>query len=331
MQSTVQQVCRTPVRPTQNKKKRHHSVLVEVSPNAANDVDASRREGTATVTPQAADPHARARGARDAGSELPTQARLSLSPIQLNGRRRPIRQRVFYPSETTSIHSSIHWKWQDADGKPTKSGKALEKALKDAVLEETMKDKTNGRSKNRRINLELDSKLIWNLLAFVHPTRHTKTRAQALVDCVFDVLPLLYRDPENFEEILLIGCRKFLRKHVTKAWKFQKTIDTIPTGGLNYGSCNAIRVGVEELPPRGMGVIPSGRTIARAAKELEMVASSGSFGFGIKKKDTEVGPVFSFDFKKVTRAVLKAYGLEEAAKTGSNSKPVLFCWSMDQC
>ena len=56
---------------------------MEVSPNIANDVDAPRREGTATVAAQAA-PHVRASGARDAGSELPTQAGLSLLAIQLN-------------------------------------------------------------------------------------------------------------------------------------------------------------------------------------------------------------------------------------------------------
>ena len=318
MQKSVQQgVSITPLRRTQNKRKRSHSVPVEVSPNV---VGVATRETTAAVTPL----RGQARKDRDEGSEFFSQgaAAAALPPIPLNGSR----QKVFFPSESTLIHSSIHWKWQGVNGKPTKLGKALDNALKDAVEEETMKDKTNGMAKNRKINLELDSKLIWNLLAFVHPTRQTKTRAQALVDCVFEVLPLLY--PEHFGEALLHGCRKYLRKHVTKAWKFQKTIDTIPTGGLNYGSCNAIRKGVEELPPRSMGVIPSGQTIARAAKELELVAS-GRFGFDIKKKETEVGPVFSFDLKKVTRAVLRAYGLEELAQTGSTSKPVLFCWSMD--
>ena len=96
----------------------------------------------------------------------------------------------------------------------------MDKALEAAVLEETMKDKTNGRAKNRNINLEIEAKLIWQLQCFVHPTRQTKTRAKALIDCIFEVFPELY--PDLFKDALVEGSRKYLRKHVTKANKFSE-------------------------------------------------------------------------------------------------------------
>ena len=67
IQKSVQQgVCITPLRRTQNKRKRSHSVLVEVSPNV---VGVATRETTAAVTPL----RGQARKDRDEGSEFFSQ------------------------------------------------------------------------------------------------------------------------------------------------------------------------------------------------------------------------------------------------------------------
>jgi hypothetical protein len=137
------------------------------------------------------------------------------------------------------VYSSVHWKWR------SNQGKSLDKGLMMVVNDEMSRKKTGVSKKKRAIDLDTLAVLLWALLGFVYSSRFLKTRAEALVRCVFHVMMNLY--PELFKDILMKESRAFLRKHVMHAYKIQRTIDTEPTGGLNYGSIEGIRKGVEEL------------------------------------------------------------------------------------
>jgi hypothetical protein len=122
-------------------------------------------------------------------------------------------------------------------------------------------------------------------------------------------------------------CRGFIREHVTCAYKFQRTIDTQPTGGLNYGSIESIRKGVEELSCYEIGSIPSSATIPRCARQLERHAAIED-GLEIQEQSTAPGPVFSFKIFNFIQTILKGFGLDVNARTGSLSSPVLICWTL---
>jgi hypothetical protein len=218
------------------------------------------------------------------------------------------------------VYSSVHWKWR------TNQGKSLDKGLMMVVNDEMSRRKTGVTKKKRSINIDFLAGLIWALLGFVYSSRYMKTRAEALVRCVFHGMMKLY--PDLFKDALMKESRAFLRKHVMHAYKIQRTIDTVPTGGLNYGSIEGIRRGVEELSRYECGVLPSTATIARCARQLEMHASTVQ-GLEIIEKKTDHGPVFSFDIYQFMRMLMKGFGLVEHAKTGSTSSPVMICWTLD--
>jgi hypothetical protein len=218
------------------------------------------------------------------------------------------------------VFSSIDWKWRE------KQGKAMDLALHGAVHDEMNRPKSGAQKKDRVINIKLLGSLLWQFMMFIYGTRYLKSRAEALVCAIFQILAMEY--PELFNEVLIRECRKFLRQNVTHAHKFQRTIDLQPTGGLNYGSIEGIRKGVEELSRCEVGVIPSYSTIARCARELESHATN-SHGLGIMESQTIHGPVFSFDFNQFMRLIMKGFGLIDHAATASQSKPVMICWTLD--
>jgi hypothetical protein len=80
------------------------------------------------------------------------------------------------------VVSSVHWKWR------TNQGKSLDKGLMMAVKDEMERKKMGVTKKKRSIDLELLAVLIWSLLGFVYFSRFLKTRAEALVKCVFHAL-----------------------------------------------------------------------------------------------------------------------------------------------
>jgi hypothetical protein len=176
------------------------------------------------------------------------------------------------------------------------------------------------------VNLEVLASLLWGVLAFVYSSQYLKTRAEVLVRCIFHVLVDQY--PECFKDVLINESCTFLRKHITHAHKFQQTIDTQPTGGLNYGSIEGIRKGVEELSSYEMGIIPSSAAIARCARQLERHASL-DHGLEILETKAPQGPVFLFEIYNFIRLLMKGFGLVELAKTGSTSSPVMLCWTLD--
>jgi hypothetical protein len=122
------------------------------------------------------------------------------------------------------------------------SGKALERKLGKAIKDKQEKDLHNGSKCHRRINLEILGSLIWSVVHFGYVTRLLKTRANAIVLCLFR--HLCQWKPELFEEAILVESRQFLIRHVFQPWKFQKSIDTNAAGGLDYEAYNSIRVDV---------------------------------------------------------------------------------------
>ena len=229
---------------------------------------------------------------------------------------------VYYPYHFHEhlVYSSVDWRWRDCQGKK------LDRELHKALIDDWAKSKSQGTNKSRKIDLVLFANVIWNLLGFLYSPRKRKTMCTALVQCIFRVLALKY--PEYFSEILLAESILFLRRKVTLPYKFQRTIDTQPTGGLNYESCNSIRSGVEELRKHQMGIIPCGTTIARTAQKLEQHAAS-EHGLAIEQTTTNHGPVFSFEFYNLIRLVIKSFGLQDYACTGSTAKPVMLTYTLD--
>ena len=218
------------------------------------------------------------------------------------------------------VYSSVDWRWRDCQGKK------LDKDLYKALFEDRTIRKSQGTNKSRKIDLGLLANILWSLLLFLYSPRKRKTMCTALVQCIFRVLALKY--PEYFSEILLAESILFLPSKITLPYKFQRTIDTQPTGGLNYESCNSIRSGVEELRKHQMGIIPCGTTIARTARKLEQHAAS-EHGLAIEQTTTNHGPVFSFEFYNLIRLVIKSFGLQDYACTGSTAKPVMLTYTLD--
>jgi hypothetical protein len=235
---------------------------------------------------------------------------------------RSLHKRSYLPSylQNHLVYSSIDWKWR------AKSGVDFDVRLHEVVHDELNREKSSGKKKSWAIDLELLANVLWALMLFLFGTRHLKTRAGALVQCIFRVLVKEY--PEVFKDVLLKECRSFMRENVTWAYKFQRTIDTQPTGGLNYGSIEGIRKGVEGLCTYEMGSIPSSATIARCVRQLEHHAAF-DYGLVIHETTTEPGPVFSFEIYNFIRTILKGFGLSEKARTGSLSRPVMICWTLD--
>jgi hypothetical protein len=164
------------------------------------------------------------------------------------------------------------------------------------------------------------------LLKFLYSPRHQRTLAEAIVSCVFHVLN--NKIPSKYQSIVLNESAMILRREKMKPYKFQRMIDEQPTGGLNYGSIESIRKGVEEIPKYKMGVIPSITTIKRARKELE-IHTAEDYGLMIIEESMIHGLVFTFPLHKLIRLVRRAFGLEQFTVTGSNAIPVLLCYTMD--
>jgi hypothetical protein len=91
------------------------------------------------------------------------------------------------------VFSSVHWKWR------TNQGKSLDKGLMMVIKDEMERKKTGVSKKKRSIDLDSLAALIWALLGFLYSSRFLKTRAEALVRCVFHVMMKLY--PELFKDI----------------------------------------------------------------------------------------------------------------------------------
>jgi hypothetical protein len=236
---------------------------------------------------------------------------------------RSLHNRGYLPNHLQNhlVYSCVDWKWR------CKKGKELDLSLHQCVHDELNREKSSGRKKIRAIDLHILGKVLWSLMAFLYGTRFLRTRAEALVKCIFQVLAKEY--PDLFKDVLVKECRRaFMREHVTRAYKFQRTIDTQPTGGLNYGSIEGIRKGVEELSCYEIGSIPSSATIARCARQLESHAAT-EYGLEIHEELTAPGPVFSFEIYNFIRTILKGFGLADNARTGSLCSPVLICWTLD--
>jgi hypothetical protein len=76
------------------------------------------------------------------------------------------------------------------------------------------------------------------------------------------------------------------------------------------------------------GFLPSGSTVGKCAKQLELHATS-EYQFDIKQVDTIHGPVYSFDIHNLIRKVCQAFLLESYAVTGFFSAPVQLTYTMD--
>jgi hypothetical protein len=244
------------------------------------------------------------------------------SPDGLHINPRSLHNRSYLPSQIQNhlVYSCVAWKWRGI------AGKELDLGLHEAAQDEMNRPKSGAKKKTRRIELTLLANVLWGLMSFLYSSRYLRTRAEALVQCIFQVLVKEY--PELFKDVLLKESRIFIREHVTLAHKFQKMIDNQPTGALNYGSIEGIRKGVEELCRYEIGIIPSRSTIARCARKLEQHASV-DHGLEILETITPQGPVFSFEIYNFIRTILRGFGLIDHAKTGSSSSPVMICWTLD--
>jgi hypothetical protein len=129
------------------------------------------------------------------------------------------------------------------------------------------------------------------LLKFLYSPHHHKTLAEALVGSLFGNLSEKF--PCEFGNPLMKASSMLIRRQKLKEWKFQRTIDIQPTGGLNYCSIESIRKYVEEIPKYRIGMIPSSTTIKATTKELEQHATF-DFGLEIMEETTIHGHVFKF-------------------------------------
>lgn len=174
--------------------------------------------------------------------------------------------------------------------------------------------------------MEFFAQLLWSLLSFVCIRRRVKTRAKALAQCLF--IYLLEQHPELFKEELVEQLRKLMRKEVFQPWKFQRTVDSHATGGLNCSACDGIGLGVEELDKSKVGCIPCSTSVASTAKDLERHAAE-EHSLETKETHSQHGPSHSFDLDTCMRLTLDGYGLSSCAVTGAAAKPVTLAHALD--
>jgi hypothetical protein len=111
--------------------------------------------------------------------------------------------------------------------------------------------------KDRAIDLQLPLNAMMMLVKFLYSPQHQKTIAEALVGCVYNVIHEKF--PSEFGNPLMKESALFIRRKKLKDWKFQKTINIQPTGGLNYCSIESIQKYVEEIPKYKTDMIPSSK------------------------------------------------------------------------
>jgi hypothetical protein len=93
------------------------------------------------------------------------------------------------------VYSCVDRKWRG------KSRKDLDIRLHKAVKDEASRDKSSAKKKVRSIELNLLGQVLWSMLAFLYGSRYLKTRTEALVKCIFQVLSKEY--PELFHDVLV--------------------------------------------------------------------------------------------------------------------------------
>lgn len=125
---------------------------------------------------------------------------LPLLPLQMG----PNPSRLLFIDE-----SSIWCEWTQP------SGISLQKPLEAAITDENSEDMRNGNPKERGLSLELFAHVVWCVVSFVHVRRHLKTRAKAIVKCVFVVLAMQH--PELFGDALTQESQAHLRKEAFQA------------------------------------------------------------------------------------------------------------------
>lgn len=216
-------------------------------------------------------------------------------------------------------HESSVWeRWSSP------SGSSLQKHIQIAVVDE-QKEMKNGTSAKRVINLELLGNVAWSALTFVCVRRMIETRAKSLAQCIFRVLA--QQHPEAFRDALVQESRVCLRQEAFQAWKFQRTIN-LCCNSLNCEACNGTRTGVEELPKRAVGLIPSGSAVSKTAGELERHASEVHH-LDTQEKTSQHGPSHHFDQNTLLRMLLTGFCPDSFAEMGSSVKAVLLSCTMD--
>ena len=193
------------------------------------------------------------------------------------------------------------------------------------VLWDEKKDKKNGTTKKRRINLELLATYVWSSLKFLFGDRRVKTRVNALVQCVFG--PLLRDHADYFHGPIVKEIRKFMRREYYKPWMIVRDIDTSPVGSFNQGSCETIR-SLEQLKKNEQGCFPSGQTVGNYARKLEAHCRD-KLGLDIKETTSDFGVSYKFDFDILLRLIIEGYGMVDVAKAGSRERPMLIAPTLD--
>ena len=207
----------------------------------------------------------------------------------------------------------------------SQNGRAFNSAMRILANDELRKKNfRNGNARRRRIDIRYLGGVVMTLLGVVYLKRRIQNRMNALIDCVFDYLAVEF--PDRFEARITKKARAHIRQFVMKPHLFCKAMDM--HASLNKECLNVMRSDVEGLPSNTVGCIPHGSTVSRAARQLERYAED-AHQMHITEEKTACGVVFKFDFDITIRLLISAFGLEEHAKTGSKSNPVLMTVSYD--
>jgi hypothetical protein len=149
---------------------------------------------------------------------------------------------------------------------------------------------------------------IERLATNLFPGKHSKTKAQALMDVMEQYSLFNGESTASLKRNAIDYVRQLFRP-----WKLVKAGDTSAVGAFKSSTIEALHKVVDEKDDR---LFPSLKAVCKARKLLDQEAM-GLIGYECKK--TKYGEVFFVDFDKSLRLLLKACNLHETAMNHSVS------------
>jgi len=166
--------------------------------------------------------------------------------------------------------------------------------------------------------LSMVSAAICAVMAVIMSKTRNVTRLKVVCKVLFEMFLFGY-DETRF--VFHQMARKFVREEIYKPWKILKAMDMSPKGSLNYRGIETLRH-VECLQKYERGFLPSSSSVQEKAQRMYEV---GQELCPIKQETSPLGEMFSFEYERTVRLILKTFGLHEIAQMTS----VEICITLD--
>jgi hypothetical protein len=173
--------------------------------------------------------------------------------------------------------------------------------------------------KEQRLNVL--GALLLSFLSIIMRHSHPITRLRVITDTLFSKLIF---GAEATATVLDEVYEKYVvpkQRRIFLPWKILQAIDLTISGSLNFNGVEVMR-SVENLGRYERGILPSRSQIQRASYELHRI---GQEIIPFERRESELGEMFSYDYEKLLRFILKTFQLHDIATRQS----VEICMTLD--